>query len=87
MDTLSAEQHQALCPPDDEQALFYQEVEAEREEALRQEGARKALKELQLYLMHCACQDGCNDEFKGLRWSIDAITRRLSDITEKGGAL
>ena len=54
--------------------------------ALRNEGAKDALDELKLFLMHCAVDDRMTQEFHGLKWSIDAIDRRLSDLTEGGAA-
>ena len=62
-----------------------EETEA-REESLRNEGAKDALDELKLFLMHCAVDDRMTQEFHGLKWAIDAIDRRLSDLTEGGAA-
>ena len=67
------------------------EMQVARENALKKAGAMEALGELKHYLLLCAVDDRCRDEFFGLKWSIDAITRRLSDIeisvaTEGGAA-
>ena len=63
-----------------EQERDFYEMEAAKETALKKAGAREALGELKHYLLLCAVDDRCRDEFFGLKWSIDAITRRLSDI-------
>jgi hypothetical protein len=64
--------------------------EAEMKEAydaaLRNQGAKDALNELKNYLVFCALDDTCKTEFMGLKWSIDSIDRRLSDLTEGGAA-
>ena len=64
------------------------EAKAAHESALRKEGAHEALTELRQLLCLCAIDDRLQDEFFGLKWSIDAIDRRLADLAEvKGGAL
>ena len=70
-----------------EQLLVMQEFEETREASLKQQGAKEALGELKHYLLLCAIDDRCRDEFFGLKWSIDAINRRLSnfEITPEGG--
>ena len=70
-----------------EQQRDFYEMEVAKENALRQQGAKEALGELKHYLLLCAIDDRCRDEFFGLKWSIDAINRRLSnfDVTSEGG--
>ena len=70
-----------------EQLVVMEEFEESRETALKQQGAKEALGELKHYLLLCAVDDRCRDEFFGLKWSIDAINRRLSnfDVTSEGG--
>jgi hypothetical protein len=58
--------------------------------ALKREGARDALKDLQLYLLHCGCHQDLKAEVNGIVWSLNAITRRLDDLEltpEVGGTL
>ena len=76
---------QDIEPQDDsyllaEMARDFAEMEAEKESALKQQGAQAALSELKFYLTVCALDERCKDEFFGLKWSIDAITRRLSEL-------
>jgi len=68
-------------PPYHEQIVILQEFEETREAALKRLGAREALNELKSYLSICAVDGRCTDEFWGLKWAIDSITRRLSDLT------
>ena len=70
-----------------EQERDFYEMEAEKEAALKQQGAKEALRELKHYLLRCAVDDRCRDEFFGLKWSIDSINRRLSDleVLQEGG--
>ena len=70
-----------------EQLVVMQEFEVTRETALRKQGAKEALCELKHYLLLCAVDDRCRDEFFGLKWSIDSINRRLSnlEVTQEGG--
>ena len=74
-------------PPYHEQLLMMQEMKDTHEASLKQQGAREALGELKHYLLLCAIDDRCRSEFFGLKWSIDAINRRLSnfDVTSEGG--
>ena len=78
-------------PPYHEQLLVMEEFQIARETELKKAGAMEALKELKLYLLVCGIDERCKDELLGLKWSIDAITRRLSDIevsvTMEGGAV
>jgi hypothetical protein len=66
--------------------------EAEMKEAydaaLRRHGAKDALKDLQLYLLHCGCHQDLKAEVNGIIWSLNAIKRRLDDLEltpETGG--
>ena len=72
-------------PPYHEQLAVMQEFEATRENALKTKGAREALAELKLYLLICGNDDRCEREFWGLKWAIDSINRRLSDLAVEGG--
>ena len=60
--------------------------EAEMKEAYDNALKREALEELKSYLVFCGLKKQCEDELKGLKWSIDAINRRLADLTEGGAA-
>ena len=76
-------------PPYHEQLLVMQEFEARRETTLKQQGAKEALDELKLFLLISGNDERCKEEFWGLKWSIDAINRRLSnlEVTQEGGVL
>jgi hypothetical protein len=63
-----------------------EEFEEAHEAALKTEGAKEALQELKLYLLHCAVHPELKKEMWGLSWAVDAITRRLSDLDVEGGA-
>jgi len=41
-----------------------------------------------LYLMYCGAKNECSDLLPGIKWAVDAIDRRLTDIeseTERCG--
>jgi hypothetical protein len=76
-------QHQE--PPYHEQLLVMQEFERARDAALKQQGAKKALTELNRYLMYSAIQDGMGDTLMGLKWAIDAIDRQVATLVPEGG--
>ena len=84
LDTLPDEHFE---PPYHEQLVVMQEFQETREATLKQQGAKEALGELKHYLLLCAIDDRCRDEFFGLKWSIDAINWRLTnfDVTSEGG--
>ena len=71
-----------------EQERDHYEMEAERAATLKRQGAKEALGELKHYLLLCAIDDRCRNEFFGLTWSIDSINRRLANIEvlQEGGA-
>jgi len=76
--------------PYDEQLLAMQQFEECQNDALKQVGAREALKELQYYLYYCGTQDEMRERLLGLDWAIKAIDRRLADldpVATKGGVL
>ena len=58
------------------------------EDEMKRQGAIEALAELKTYLLHCGASGKCNQQLSGLLWSIDAISRRISDLEPetKGGA-
>jgi len=57
-----------------------QEFEESHDAALKRQGAKDALHELKMYLMYCGGQETSKDILAGLKWSVDAIDRRLSDL-------
>jgi hypothetical protein len=71
-----------------EQLIVMQEMEEAHNATLKQQGAKEALDELKLFLLISGNDERCKEEFWGLKWSIDAINRRLSklEITEGGVA-
>jgi hypothetical protein len=75
---------------DDEMAIVFREMEEERENALKRQGAKEALLELKSYLLFCAMSGSCKEETFGLLWANQAIDYRLSDLIvtapEVGGA-
>ena len=91
-DTLPEESDSALAGYDVlymEQLQDEAEMQEARETALQRLGAKEALEELKSFLSHCAIDDRFQDEFCGLKCSIDAIARRLAKLAPaevKGGA-
>jgi hypothetical protein len=76
-------------PPFHEQMLMFEEIEADRQEKLRKEGARAALSELKDYL----CNAGVNGKVEGksaltaVLWAVNVINTRLAKLTKEGGTL
>jgi hypothetical protein len=72
-------------PPYHEQLLVMQEFEWTRDVALKQQGTKEALTELNRYLMYSEIQDGMGDTLMGLKWAIDAIDRQVAKLVPEGG--
>jgi len=67
----------------------FTEMEIEKEANLKRQGAKEALDELKLFLLISGNDERCKEEIWGLKWSIDAINRRLTnlEVTQEGGIL
>jgi hypothetical protein len=75
-----------------EQVAVMEEFEEMRNTALKQQGAREALKSLESFLLYCGAQERTPSHYlAGLKWAIDSIGDRIKELGRnpelEGGAI